>query len=330
MLFGVIPQVAHRVRQVAEQPSVVAVVVRVGVESPRPQVGAHRHAGLERQHGQLRLPPQRAVVRGVRAGVLFGLGERVGRRQRVRVGAQALGGERRAVGPQVPRLGRQQLRRGGQTLRPPERERLHRRPIGVVEERRVHPRGGGGGGDVAQQAGVAEAGGANHVGGLAVAAEAQIRHRHGAAVAAGEQGGERWIALRIAPAPVVYHAHGVRVGLRVHAVDDQHAAVVAREERLVVGERRVGEVAGLPHLALRGPVVDGRLARHVRLRVAETGGVPTTVRLRADEELAAVVGGVRQRQAEARRGCGAGPENAFQQGASSHRALTGAGSGSPS
>ena len=98
----------------------------------------------------------------------------------------------------------------------------------------------------------------------------------------------------------MHDPHRVRVRLRIHPVDDQHPAVVLLEERRVPGEGGVGNVPGLAHLVALGPVVDDWLGGGIGLGVAEAGGVPSTVGLDEDEELAAVVGGVDQRQTEAR------------------------------
>ena len=76
---------------------------------------------------------------------------------------------------------------------------------------------------------------------------------------------------------------------------------------------------GLAHLVVLGPVVDDRLAGGVGLGVAEARGVPAAVGLDEHEELAAVVGGVHQRQAKARnRRTGAGGQQGLEHRASLH------------
>ena len=158
--------------------------------------------------------------------------------------------------------------------------------------------------------------------GHGVPAEAQVRNRQLRRVVRGEQRRRRRVPLRVPAAPVVHDAHGVRVRLRIHPVDDQHPAVVLLEERPVPGEGGVGDAPGLAHLVALGPVVDDRLAGGVGLGVAEAGGVPAAVGLDEHEELAAVVGGVDQRQAEARgRDASTGSQQGLEHRASFHFAI---------
>ena len=318
VLFRVVPQEVHGVGEIAEQPAVIPVVVVVGVEAPLPQVGAHRRAGLERQHRKLGLAAQGAVVGVGRAFVALYLLQLIFRRQGIGKGAQALGGEGRAVERAPARFARQAIHRRRQPIRAHGAVALQDGPIFAADERAIVvvvrcP----GRCDFAQPLGLADAREARHAAGFRIAAEAQVGHGESRAVLRGQQRGEGGIALGGATAPVVDDAHGVRVGLRIHAVDDQHSAVVLLEERLVVGEGRVGEVAGLLDVAGFRPVVDGALAGLVRLRIAEAGGVPGAVRLHADEERARVVGGMGHRQPES--GDASRAECALEQRASFHR-----------
>ena len=83
----------------------VPVVVGVGVETAEPEVGADRDAGLERQHGELGLAFEVAVVVVVCALVALRFLELVVGRKCRRVGCQTVGGgERGAVELAVARL----------------------------------------------------------------------------------------------------------------------------------------------------------------------------------------------------------------------------------
>ena len=297
------------------------------VEAAEPQVGAHRHAGLERQHRQLRLPAQGTAEGAAEvAGCPLRLLQPVIRGDGVRISLQPLepcGRERRLVKIQVARVGRQEIGRPCRALRCTRPVRLQIRPIRLADDSLLWtPYHGRRVGDGAQQPGLVDAGESGDASGLGEAAEAQVGNRLvGQGIVGGKQRAQGRIALGVAPAPVVHDAHGVCVRLRVHAVDDQHAPVVFREERRVVGEGGVGDVAGLADVVALRPVVDDRLARRVGLGVAEARRVPAAVGLHEDEQLAAVVGGVDQRQAEARR-CGCGGQQALEQGASSHGVLS--------
>ena len=88
-------------------------------------------------------------------------------------------------------------------------------------------------------------------------------------------------------------AVGVRVGLGVYAVDDEQAVVMFLEERLVGGERGVGDVPRLSDLLCLGPVVDDGLAGGVGLGVAEAGGVPAAVGVDEDAQAGDRGGGQR-------------------------------------
>ena len=176
-------------------------------------------------------------------------------------------------------------------------------------------------GDSLQQPGIVDAGESGDTGSGGKSAEAQIGDRQGRGVVGGEQRAQRRIALGVAPTPVVHDTHGVRVRLRVHAVDDQHAPVVLLEEGRVVSKGGVSDIAGLADVVVLRPVVDDRLARGIGLGVAEARRVPAAVGLHEDEQLAAVAGGVDQRQAEARRrDCGG--QQALERGASFHGAVS--------
>ena len=151
-----------------------------------------------------------------------------------------------------------------------------------------------------QLATVAEAHGGGDAVRSRIAAEGEVGHFQSGAMMGGQQGCQGGVAVRVSAAPVVAGAGAVGVGLRVHAVDDQHPAVVLAEERSVVGERRKGDAAGLVDFVLLRPVVDDAFVRRVRLGVAKTGGVPTAARLHGDEQLAWVVRGTNDGHAKAR------------------------------
>ena len=111
----------------------------------------------------------------------------------------------------------------------------------------------------------------------------------------------------------MYDTDRVRVGLRIDAIDHEHARVVLLKKGLVVRERRIRNISGLADILALCPVVYHRLVRRVRLWIAEARRVPSAVRLDEDEELARIVCGKRQRQPEP---CGSAPDR--RQQASEH------------
>ena len=227
--------------------------------------------------------------------------ELVLRRDRIGVGLQPLRSEGRAIEAEMHLVPRQQVRGRRKTCHRRRPVRRHRLPVLVAEERSHVVDGRG---DLVQETRIVEAGEAGQACSVREAAEAEIGHRKRRRIVGGTQRAQRRIALGVSPAPVVDDADRVRVRLGVDAVDDQHHAVILLEERLVAGEGGIGDVAGLADLVALRPVVDDLLARCIGLGVAEAGGVPAAIGLNEDVELAGIVCGMDQRQAEARRRSG--------------------------
>ena len=214
----------------------------------------------------------------------------------------------------MKRIPRQQVRGGHQALRGRRPIRLQRRPVLLAEQ---VTRGIG---DIVQQTGIVYASESRNARSRGESSEAKVRYRKVRGIVRSEQRARRRVAFGVPPAPVVHDPHRVGVRLRVHPVDDQHAPVVLPEERRVARKGGIGDVAGIAHLVALRPVVDDRLARGVRLGVAEARGVPAPVRLHEHEELAAVVSGMDDRQSKARGRRAGACQQAEEQVASSHRA----------
>ena len=151
--------------------------------------------------------------------------------------------------------------------------------------------------------------------------ETEIGERKARGMMSGEQRGHAWVPFRGPATPVMDDSCRVGIRLRVDAVDDQHPLVVLLKELPIVAEVRVEEVARLPDVAGLSPVIDDLFAGRIRFRIAKTRRIPAPVRLNEDEELAVVVGGVREWQLESRHRAGAGGQQALDKGASFHLTL---------
>ena len=214
----------------------IRVVVRVGVEAAEPQVRTDRHPTLEREHRQLRLTAQGAFIVSVDSPVPLLLLDLVLRGNRIRVRVQPLRRKCRAVERAVAHVARQQRGLRHETLRRLRLLRFQRRPVLVAEHPRaaVPPRRRVG--DATQQVRIVNAGEPSDARGRGEPPETQVRHGQCWRVVRSEQRSRRGVSLGVPPAPVVHDAHRVRVRLRVHPVDDQHAPMVFLEEHRVAGK----------------------------------------------------------------------------------------------
>ena len=281
--FGKVPEIVDRLSQFGQQRPRPIVVGRVRVESRHPEIRTYSDPRLEGENGKLHLQPQRTTPVILRHGG----GELL----------EAFGHERGLVPATALTLARQQARGHGQPTSRDVAVVLERLPVRSVEvgclRLTVGRRGDG-----ANSVRVVKARRSRDARRIRETAETEVGCGQVPAVGCGEQGGHRRVALGRPTAPVVHNPRGVRVGLRIDAVDDQHPRIVLAEECDVVRERRVGDAASLPSSCLLRPVVDDRLARCVLLGIAEARRIPPTVGLHEDEHPAGVLLRLDQRQPE--------------------------------
>ena len=282
---GEVLGVAHRVEHVLERGDVAGVVVAVGVEAARAEVGRNGDAGAVSRDGDLDLAPEsaRTILGEELVEALELVRTRAGLEQsahRVVDLRQTLTGDERLVALELSLLDELEGSRAevGRVLivevRPlGERQRVEHVDVGSPRLRR-------------------------DAGRLGEATEGEEGHGQRRVVRAGQVGAHRGEAFGEAPRPCVPRALVVAVGLHVDAVDDEEILVVLLEEgrddaraEPTLGVVRVGElhreadVARLTDHGLLVPVHWVRVVWPVRtLGVAEGRGVPATTGVEEKEE----------------------------------------------